>query len=252
MARTPAAAPGRRGACSRVETSGLPLRRPIDLRSARARLRRRARRGGAARRQVLLLIDLSSAHVLRRAPRHERPARVRRAEDAARAAHPRAVPPRRRRRAALRRSAPLRRACRVYAAADVGDARPSSAVLGLDPLEPRFTRRATCATRSARAGATSRRSSWTRRRIAGLGNIYVCEALFHAGIAPERRTDGSVASAPSGCTRPSVRCSKWASSNRGTTLLATTSTPRGKPAATSTPCASTVAKASPACAVSVR
>jgi formamidopyrimidine-DNA glycosylase len=68
-------------------------------------------------------------------------------------------------------------------------------VLGVDPLEPAFT-----VEYLADALAASKRDIkaflMDQSRVAGLGNIYVCEALFRAGIAPTRRSDRLVAKAP--------------------------------------------------------
>jgi formamidopyrimidine-DNA glycosylase len=61
-------------------------------------------------------------------------------------------------------------------------------VLGVDPLEDAFT-----VDYLAAALAASKRDVkaflMDQSRVAGLGNIYVCEALFRAGIAPKRRSD---------------------------------------------------------------
>jgi formamidopyrimidine-DNA glycosylase len=61
-------------------------------------------------------------------------------------------------------------------------------VLGVDPLEPAFT-----VAWLRAALATSRRDLKSflldQGRIAGLGNIYVCEALHHARLSPRRRAD---------------------------------------------------------------
>lgn len=57
--------------------------------------------------------------------------------------------------------------------------------LGVDPLSRAFT-----AAKLAQELAGSRRVVkdflLDQRHVAGLGNIYVCEALFHAGISPQR------------------------------------------------------------------
>jgi len=60
--------------------------------------------------------------------------------------------------------------------------------LGLEPLDPAFTRKAF---REAIAGRSTRIKPLLldQRHIAGLGNIYVDEALHRAGIHPERTAD---------------------------------------------------------------
>jgi formamidopyrimidine-DNA glycosylase len=68
-------------------------------------------------------------------------------------------------------------------------------VLGVDPLDPAFT-----IEYLAGALAASKRDIkaflMDQSRVAGLGNIYVCEALFRAGIAPKKRSDRLVKKAP--------------------------------------------------------
>jgi formamidopyrimidine-DNA glycosylase len=73
---------------------------------------------------------------------------------------------------------------RVYTQEDAPRS-PELSVLGMDPLEPSFT--------SAHLQSMlddSRRDLkaflMDQGRIAGLGNIYVCEALFLAGLSPRR------------------------------------------------------------------
>ena len=74
-----------------------------------------------------------------------------------------------------------------YADGDLARA-PELSVLGPDPLSDAFT--AAYFTAEAR---TSRRDVkqflLDQRRVAGLGNIYVAEALHRAGISPRRRAD---------------------------------------------------------------
>jgi formamidopyrimidine-DNA glycosylase len=76
---------------------------------------------------------------------------------------------------------------RAYASADAATS-DELAVLGVDPLERGFTVRY-----FADALAASKRDIkaflMDQSRVAGLGNIYVCEALFRAGIGPTRRSD---------------------------------------------------------------
>ncbi len=68
---------------------------------------------------------------------------------------------------------------------DVHAAYPPFAALGPEPLEPDFT-----ATHLARAlqgrAAPIKAMLLDQRIVAGLGNIYVCEALNIAGIAPDK------------------------------------------------------------------
>ena len=75
----------------------------------------------------------------------------------------------------------------VYRAEEVGQA-PELAVLGPDPLSERFT-----PTYLLGALQGSRRDIkqflLDQSQVAGLGNIYVCEALFRARISPRRRTN---------------------------------------------------------------
>lgn len=63
--------------------------------------------------------------------------------------------------------------------------------LGVEPLEPGFDA-AYLAQRLAGKSGPIKAVLLDQRVIAGLGNIYVCEALFRAGISPLRRA-GSIA-----------------------------------------------------------
>lgn len=76
---------------------------------------------------------------------------------------------------------------RAYAA-DEAARSPELAVLGRDPLDPGFTA-AWLAEALGRARRDIKAFLMDQSRVAGLGNIYVCEALFRAGIAPTRRSD---------------------------------------------------------------
>ena len=58
------------------------------------------------------------------------------------------------------------------------------AILGIDPLERGFTARHLADLAAGRKRA-AKAFLLDQTRIAGLGNIYVCEALFEAGIHPE-------------------------------------------------------------------
>src|SRR5574337_6425 len=65
------------------------------------------------------------------------------------------------------------------------DAHPRLAGLGVEPLSPEFG--AACLARLfANSRAPLKSALLDQRRIAGLGNIYVCEALFRARLAPSR------------------------------------------------------------------
>ncbi|MBB4211063.1 DNA-(apurinic or apyrimidinic site) lyase [Rhodothalassium salexigens DSM 2132] len=65
--------------------------------------------------------------------------------------------------------------------------------LGPEPLGPDFTVAALAAGLAGRR-APMKAALLDQRLVAGLGNIYVCEALFRAGISPRRRA-GNVAAA---------------------------------------------------------
>ncbi len=82
---------------------------------------------------------------------------------------------------------------RAYSASDAPTS-PELAVLGVDPLDAAFT------VEYLRAAlASSKRDMkaflMDQSRVAGLGNIYVCEALFRAGVSPKRRADRAAAKA---------------------------------------------------------
>ena len=58
--------------------------------------------------------------------------------------------------------------------------------MGPDPLDPAFTPEVL--SRALRGKATSIKAALLDQRVvAGLGNIYVCEALFRSGISPRRK-----------------------------------------------------------------
>lgn len=168
-----------------VETSGLPLRRPID-RKRLARACVGARVDGVRRLGKYWLVDLSSRHVL--VGHLGMTGRLLVCDgDAPRAAHTHAVF-RLQKGRELRYVDPRRfGVLRAYPAAEAS-ASPELALLGVDPLDPAFT-----VAHLAAALAATRRDIkaflMDQSRIAGLGNIYVCEALFRAGIAPTRRSD---------------------------------------------------------------
>lgn len=168
-----------------VETSGLALRRPID-RKALERACVGARVDAVRRVGKYWLIDLSSRHVL--VGHLGMTGRLVFAdEDAPRAAHTHAI-------FHLRRGLELRYVdprrfgvLRAYTA-DAAPASAELAVLGVDPLERAFT-----VEYLAAELASSKRDMkaflMDQSRVAGLGNIYVCEALFRAGVAPTKRAD---------------------------------------------------------------
>jgi formamidopyrimidine-DNA glycosylase len=177
---------------SAVETSGLPLRRPID-RKTLERACVGARVEAVRRIGKYWLIDLSSKHVL--LGHLGMTGRLVFSDgDEPRAPHTHAVF-RLRKNLELRYVDPRRfGVLRAYAAADAPTS-PELAVLGLDPLEPGFT-----VEYLRDALAASKRDIkaflMDQSRVAGLGNIYVCEALFRAGIAPKKRSDRLVKQAP--------------------------------------------------------
>jgi formamidopyrimidine-DNA glycosylase len=167
---------------TKVESSGLPLRRPIELRALN-RACVGARVEAVRRIGKYWLIDLSNDHVLvghlgmtgrllfatAKEPREP---------------HTHAV-------FALGRGVELRYVdprrfgvLRAYTKAEAPGS-PELSVLGLDPLEPGFTidHLQTMLDESRR---DLKAFLMDQGRIAGLGNIYVCEALFHARLSPTR------------------------------------------------------------------
>jgi formamidopyrimidine-DNA glycosylase len=79
---------------------------------------------------------------------------------------------------------------RAYATVEAPTS-PELAVLGVDPLDAAFT--------VDYLRAAMRKSKrdlkaflMDQSRVAGLGNIYVCEALWRAELSPKRRTDRAV------------------------------------------------------------
>ena len=62
---------------------------------------------------------------------------------------------------------------------------PSLAILGPEPLSNEFNGEALAAA-LARSRTTIKAALLDQRRVAGLGNIYVCEALYRAKISPLR------------------------------------------------------------------
>jgi formamidopyrimidine-DNA glycosylase len=79
---------------------------------------------------------------------------------------------------------------------------PRLAGLGDEPLAPGFNA-ARLGTLFAGSRAPLKAALLDQRRIAGLGNIYVCEALFRAKLPPTRPA-GTLANARGGATRAAV------------------------------------------------
>jgi formamidopyrimidine-DNA glycosylase len=168
-----------------VETSGLPLRQPID-RKLLIRACVGARVESVRRIGKYWLIDLSSQHVL--LGHLGMSGRLVFADgDEPRAPHTHAI-------FGLGKGLELRYVdprrfgvLRAYAAAEAATS-PELAVLGVDPFDAAFT-----IDYLAAALAASKRDIkaflMDQSRVAGLGNIYVCEALFRAGISPKKRSD---------------------------------------------------------------
>jgi formamidopyrimidine-DNA glycosylase len=75
--------------------------------------------------------------------------------------------------------------------------------LGPEPLDGAFTARYLSATLAGRA-TSIKAALLDQRNVAGLGNIYVCEALFRAGINP-RRQAGEVAGARAARLVPAIK-----------------------------------------------
>jgi formamidopyrimidine-DNA glycosylase len=74
--------------------------------------------------------------------------------------------------------------------------------LGLEPLDGELTAVSLAALMAARR-APLKAALMDQRLIAGLGNIYVCEALWRAGLSPERPA-GTVAT-PGGKPKPAAK-----------------------------------------------
>lgn len=79
---------------------------------------------------------------------------------------------------------------------------PRMRVLGAEPLAPEFDARC-LAKLFAGARIPLKVGLLDQKRIAGLGNIYVCEALFRAGLAPSREA-GILADARGAPTRAAI------------------------------------------------
>jgi formamidopyrimidine-DNA glycosylase len=175
-----------------VETSGLALRRPID-RKTLERACVGARVEAVRRLGKYWLIDLDNRHsgqhvLLGHLGMTGR--LVFADEDSPRPPHTHAV-------FHLRRGLELRYVdprrfgvLRAYAAADASSS-PELAVLGVDPLDAAFT---VDYLRDALSKSKRDLKAFLmdQSRVAGLGNIYVCEALWRAELSPKRRADRAV------------------------------------------------------------
>jgi formamidopyrimidine-DNA glycosylase len=168
-----------------VETSGLPLRRPINRKQLEAACVG-ARVEAVRRIGKYWLIDLSSEHVL--VGHLGMTGRlVFAADDVPRPPHTHAV-------FHLERGDELRYVdprrfgvLSAYAAVDAATSDELS-VLGVDPLDRAFTPAYFIAALS-KSKRDLKAFLMDQSRVAGLGNIYVCEALFRAGLSPTRRAD---------------------------------------------------------------
>jgi formamidopyrimidine-DNA glycosylase len=81
------------------------------------------------------------------------------------------------------------------------DSYPALRVLGPEPLDRSFN--ATTLARALKGKKTSLKAALSDQRVvAGLGNIYVCEALHVARLSPKRRASTLVT--PAGAPRPSA------------------------------------------------
>jgi formamidopyrimidine-DNA glycosylase len=63
--------------------------------------------------------------------------------------------------------------------------------MGPEPLDPAFDATALSATLQSR-NTSIKTTLLDQRVVAGIGNIYACEALFRAGISPRRKAKGIV------------------------------------------------------------
>jgi formamidopyrimidine-DNA glycosylase len=81
------------------------------------------------------------------------------------------------------------------------DSYPALKALGPEPLERAFN--AVTLARALKGKKTSLKAALSDQRVvAGLGNIYVCEALHRAALSPKRRASTLVT--PAGAPRPAV------------------------------------------------
>ena len=127
---------------------------------------------------------------------------------------------------------------------------PSFAGLGVEPLGDELDRRLSGATRARPRRSTSRRCLMDQRIVAGLGNIYVCEALFRAGLDPFK----PAARLATKTGKPTPAAGRLVPADQGGAArchprrrldaCATTSRPTARSAPSSTSSRSTAAKAS--------
>ncbi|MCC7427692.1 MAG: bifunctional DNA-formamidopyrimidine glycosylase/DNA-(apurinic or apyrimidinic site) lyase [Alphaproteobacteria bacterium] len=87
--------------------------------------------------------------------------------------------------------------------ADEAGNHPAFKGLGPEPLDAAFTPAALSAALAGRR-TSIKAALMDQRIVAGLGNIYVCEALFRAGISP-RRAAGTVAGARAARLVPAIK-----------------------------------------------
>lgn len=169
-----------------VETSGLPLRAPLDE-TCLARACEGARIEAIERLGKYLLVHLSSREVLL-AHLGMSGRFVLASQQALRPAHLHVRLVLGDEDEELRYIDPRRFGMIVvYEAGEVGQA-PELAVLGPDPLAEPFTPGYLLgALRGSRRDI--KQFLLDQSQVAGLGNIYVCEALFRAQISPRRRTN---------------------------------------------------------------
>ena len=64
---------------------------------------------------------------------------------------------------------------------------PALSALGREPLDRGFTAEALAAALKGKTSASLKTALLDQRVVAGLGNIYVCEALHRAGLSPRRK-----------------------------------------------------------------
>jgi formamidopyrimidine-DNA glycosylase len=198
----------------KVESSGFALRRPIDLR----RLRRACEGAQASvvrRTGKYLIVELSSGDALL-AHLGMSGRLVFRDEGAPLEPHTHA-------RFHLDGAIELRYidhrrfgVLRALAGAKLAES-PELAVLGPDPFDAGFT-----ADYLARELAASKRDVKSflldQSRVAGLGNIYAAEALFHAGVSPRRRAHRMGAERAARLHRAILMVLEQGIQNRGTSF----------------------------------
>ena len=86
-------------------------------------------------------------------------------------------------------------------AADAAATDPALSALGPEPLDRSFD--AVSLARALRGKKTTLKAALSDQRVvAGLGNIYVCEALHRAGLSPKRRA--STLATATGAPRPAA------------------------------------------------